>query len=421
MERIEMSTKDANKAIVIGQILEKKLSQKEAAIRLKLSTRQIRRLTRRVQLQGPLAVVHKGKGRSSYRKISDTMRHKILGLLEEKYPDFGPTLAAEKLYEIEGIKISNEYLRKLMISSGKWKAKQKRIVIHQQRNRRAQYGELIQIDGSHHAWFEDRAPKCVALVFVDDATSRLQKVYFCSSENLHNYFFAMHEYVQQYGCPLETYTDRHSVFTINHMRGGEKKGQTQFARMLYDLNITQNLANSPQAKGRVERMNRVLQDRLVKEFRIANISSINEANAFMNKYITDYNKKFAKPATLEADRHRELTSEQKGNLEYIFAIQDNRKVSKALTVQYENAVYAISQVRAIRTLRKRGVKVYELLNGDVKMFSDNRELAINILEYTQKDRKDISRKELDTKLDHYLHMATRITNDTNNINNQPFC
>ncbi|KRT56663.1 Integrase core domain, partial [endosymbiont of Ridgeia piscesae] len=374
-----------------------------------------------VHLQGPLAVVHRGRGKPSKRKHSKVFTDQALKLPQGKYNDFGPTLAAEKLASIDAIKVSNEWLRRLMIKNGLWRAKTKRIVVHQLRNRRPQYGELIQIDGSHHAWFEKRGAKCVALVFVDDATSKLQAVHFCPTEDLRGYFAAMSAYVKSYGCPKEIYTDKHSVFTVNHMRGGENKGQTQFARMLQNLNIKQHLANSPQAKGRVERMNRVLQDRLVKEFRMANISDIDADNAFMPRFIEQFNRKFAKPAVEDTDGHIALSEEQVEALEYIFSIQEKRQVSKALTVQYNNAIYVISQIRAIRTLRKRGVTVYEKLNGNIKIFSDKQELVADLLEYVDNYHKPLSRKELDIELDQHIHMSQQVPNCTESKNQLPSC
>jgi len=412
-----MSEKDANRAIVIGQALEKQITQKEAATRLNISTRQVRRLIKRIKQQGPLSVVHKGRGKPSKRKFTQDMIKQVLELIKEKYYDFGPTFAVEKLAAIDGVKISREWLRQILLEYGLRKARHRRQVIHQPRTRRPQYGDLIQVDGSHHAWFEARGPKCVALVFVDDATSKLQAVHFCESENLIGYFTSMKAYVENYGCPQEIYTDKHSVFTVNHMRGGEQKGKTQFARMLKELNIKQHLANSPQAKGRVERMNGVLQDRLVKELRMANISTIDNANAFMPEFIMNYNKKFAKPAQSEINSHSALPvyCDAKA-IENIFSIQEPRKVSKALTVQYKNAVYVINQIRAVRTLRKRGVMVHERINGDIKMFFGEQELAIEFFEYADNYHQPMSRKELDIQLDHNKYKETTPANDMHNTN-----
>lgn len=394
-----MSKKELNKAMIIGLVLDKRISQIEAAERLQISTRQIKRLVKRVRLQGPESLIHGSRGKKKPLKYCSKIQVKILDLIKSKYRDFGPTLAAEKLEEIDNINVSVEWLRQFMMKKGLWRAKQKKIQIHSPRARRKCYGELVQIDGSHHAWFEDRGPKCVALVFVDDATSRLQTVHFCKTEDLKNYLIATKSYLEAYGCPKEIYTDKHSVFTVNHMRGGENKGKTHYAKVLSAFNIKQHLANSPQAKGRVERMNRVLQDRLVKEFRMAEISDIDAANAYMSKFIDKYNIKFAKPAKAAHNHHILLTEEQKNNMNYILAVKEYRKVSKALTVQYQNKIYVINNIRAVRTLRKKGVIVYAMLDGSIKIYCDDKELSIDFLEYADNYIASISRKELDIELD----------------------
>ena len=399
MEIIAMSKEELNKAMVVGQAIDKKITQKEAALRLNLSIRQIKRLAKKIRAKGPQSIAHKSRGNPKTLKYCIDVQNKVFNLLQEKYPDFGPTLAAEKLKEIDGINVSNEWLRLLMIKRGLWRAKQKRPPIHNPRTRRARYGELIQIDGSHHAWFEGRGPKCVALVFVDDATSHLQIVHFCETEDLKGYLTATKAYLEQYGCPKEIYTDKHSVFTVNHMRGGENKGKTHYAKVLSAFNIKQHLANSPQAKGRVERMNRTLQDRLLKEFRLNNISTIEDANEFMPKFIVKYNNRFAKKAKEDIDAHLLLTKEKLDNLDEILAFKEHRSVSKAMTVQYQNKIYIINQVQAVRTLRKQGVTVYEMLNGDIRMFSRSQELAIEFFEYADNYIAPVSRKELDIQLD----------------------
>jgi len=413
MSRVTMSKTELDRTIVIGQVVAKQLPQAKAALMLGLSTRQIKRLVRRFKREGPHALCHRGRGKPSHRQYPKDLIEKVLAHLRTTYVGFGPTLAAEKLKEQERLVVSREWLRQLMIQEGLWQAKTKKHnKIYYPRARRARYGELVQVDGSHHAWFEDRGPKCVALVFVDDATSRLLQVYFCHTENLQGYLEALKRYVLHWGIPQELYTDKHAVFTVNHMRGGEQKGETHFAKTLKQLNIKHHLANTPQAKGRVERMNRVLQDRLIKEFRLNNISSISDANAFMPTFIEDYNRRFAKPAQSPENKHLSLTDGQRLSLEDIFAIEEKRRVSKALTVQYENKVYAIGQVRAIRTLRKRGVMVRKYLNQNIKMFFDGQPLDIKLLEIDHNYKAPLSRKELDIQLD-YNHITQQMDKDNN--------
>ena len=398
-----MSNKELNKAMVVGLVIEKKITQKEAAKRLSLSTRQIKRLVKKIRSEGPSSIAHGSRGKPKPHKYCINIQNKIVSLIQEKYYDFGPTLAAEKLKELDGIQVSNEWLRTLMIKRGLWRAKQRRMPVHSPRARRPRYGDLIQIDGSHHAWFEERGPKCVVLVFVDDATGRIQTVHFCPSENLKGYLVATKSYLEQHGCPKEIYTDKHSVFTINHMRGGEQKGKSHYAKVLSEFNIKQHLANSPQAKGRVERMNRTLQDRLLKELRLNNICTIEAANDFMPKFIEKYNTQFSRVPKEAINSHLLLTQEQIDNMDRILAIKEHRRVSKALTVQYLNRIYVINQVRAIRSLRKQGVMVHEMLNGEVKMFFNDTELAIEFFEYANNYIPSTSRKELDIELDSQEH------------------
>jgi hypothetical protein len=227
-----------------------------------------------------------------------------MALVKECYPDFGPTFAVEKLFEYHRIKLSNETLRKWMIEEHLWISKKKRNHIHPQRPRREYFGELIQIDASHHRWFEDRADKCALIVFIDDATSKITSLNFCPSECLEGYFSALEIHVKKYGRPLSLYSDRHAIFG-----GSDRIHHAQFIRALKELKIESILARSPQAKGRVERLNQTLQDRLIKEMRLRNISTIDEANRYLPKFIEEFNEKFSKKPRGQFDAHRPLDSD----------------------------------------------------------------------------------------------------------------
>jgi hypothetical protein len=218
-----------------------------------------------------------------------------VSILRESYADFGPTLAAEKLEARRGIQVSRETVRRLQIDAGLWIPRKLRPPkVQQPRARRACLGELIQIDGCEHRWFEDRAPMCTAIVYVDDATSRLMVVRFAGSESTFAYFEATREHLERYGKPLAFYSDKASIFRVNRADAASGPGYTQFGRALYELNIDGICANTAAAKGRVERVHLTLQDRLVKELRLQDISSIEAANAFMPRFIEDYNARFAK-------------------------------------------------------------------------------------------------------------------------------
>ena len=256
---------------------------------------QVWRLLKAFRAEGALGLISKKRGRPSNRKTATAVRAAALWIVRHNYADFGPTLAAEKLAEEHGFSFSSETLRKWMIADGLWldrKQRQKRI--HQPRSRRDCVGELVQIDGSEHWWFEDRGPQCTLLVFVDDATSRLMHLQFVESESTFAYFHAARAYLEAWGKPIAFYSDKHGVFRVNHPGALGGDGMTQFGRALHALNIDIICANSSPAKGRVERANRTLQDRLVKELRLAGAATLAEGNALLPAFMADYNARFAK-------------------------------------------------------------------------------------------------------------------------------
>ncbi len=265
--------------------------------------------------------------------------NKARRLLRARYYDFGPTLAAEKL-AIEGVALSVETVRQLLIREGLWKARRvRRVVIHQLRERRARLGELVQIDGSPHAWFEGRAPKCTLLVFVDDATSRLMYLQFVDAETTFNYFAAVRSYLTQFGKPLAFYSDKFGVFRVNMPNPLSGTGLTQFGRALKELDIELICAHSPQAKGRVERANQTLQDRLTKELRLRGICSLAQANAYLPEFITAYNARFAVAPRSTESAHRSLGKGE--DLDRILTLCERRTLSKNLTLSYNNVIYQI--------------------------------------------------------------------------------
>jgi hypothetical protein len=231
-----------------------------------------------------------------------------LALIAKRYPDFGPTFACEKLREAQGFDLSVATVRRLMTAAGFWIPRKLRPPkVHQPRNRRSCLGELVQIDGSDHRWFEERGPSCTLLVFIDDATSRLMTLHFTQIESTFSYFEAMEHYLSAHGKPVALYSDKFSVYRVNANNYEEKtfgKGITQFGRACFELNIDTWCANSSQAKGRVERANLTLQDRLVKELRLREIDSKEAANAYAPSFIADYNARFAKPPRSAHDAHR---------------------------------------------------------------------------------------------------------------------
>ncbi len=318
---------DVNRLRILQDVIDRRLTTRLAATRLEISDRHCRRLLERYREHGPLSLVNRRRGQPGNRQLMPGLAERALRIIRERYADFGPTLACEKLAEVHGLYLAKETVRKLMTQAGLWIPRKLRPPrVHQPRPRRACTGELIQIDGCEHRWFEDRGPACTLLVYVDDATSRLMQLLFVSSESTFTYFEATRGYLERYGKPLAFYSDKASVFRINNKQATGGDGQTQFGRAMNELNITGICANTSSAKGRVERAHLTLQDRLVKELRLRGISTPEAANAFAGEFMADYNRRFAKPPRHDFDVHRPLGNNE--NLAATFTWREQRKVSK---------------------------------------------------------------------------------------------
>lgn len=305
---ITMSQKELNRLKTVQQIRDNQLRVVEAAALLGLSRSQVHRMLQAFDRLGATGLVSGKRGRPSNRRYGEDFRNDVLDIVRTYYRDFGPTLACEKLIERHQLSVSKETLRQWMTAAGLWTSRRERKrQLHQPRGRRDCFGELIQIDGSHHWWFEERGPKCALLVYIDDATGKLLHLRFAGSENTFDYFQATKAYLQQWGKPLAFYSDKHGVFRSLHPSKQDRtSGLTQFGRALYELNIDIICANTPQAKGRVERANRTLQDRLVKELRLRGIDTIEAANAYAPEYIADFNGRFGKEPRNPKDMRRHL-------------------------------------------------------------------------------------------------------------------
>lgn len=364
---IEMSEKERGRGHVIRLVVEKMLRQREAAERLGVSVRQVKRLVRVWRARGDAGLVSKQRGRVSPRRTQAETRMKIETLLREKYSDFGATFAAEKLAELENISVSHETVRQIQIKLNLWKPKsRKEKHNHPPRSRRPRFGELVQIDGSPHDWFEGRAPRCNLTVFIDDATSRLIALHFSPTETTKAYLTALKQYVLKHGTPLAFYSDRHGIFRVNAKDAVSGDGKTEFNRVTDRLKIEQICAHTPQAKGRVERANQTLQDRFIKEMRLRNISSIAEAEAFIPKYIEMWNKKFAKPSKDATDAHRPWTGSEKA-LDDALARREDRVLSKALTFRCDGTMYCVKTSGPGTALRGAKVTLYHLVNGTMEV------------------------------------------------------
>lgn len=357
-----MSERELNRIEVLSQVTQGRMTAVTAANVLGLSRRQVHRLLKTFQADGPAAIRHKARGRASNNRIDPAVRDFAVTLVRETYIDFGPTLAAEKLEEDHGLKISRETLRKWMQDAGIWLSRKHRRTFHQPRLRRECYGELIQIDGSDHHWFEDRGPSCTLLVFIDDATSTLMHLEFVKSESTLSYFGALEAYLHAHGRPVAFYSDKHTVFRVASQGAKSGHGMTQFGRVLNELNIEILCANSSQAKGRVERANRTLQDRLVKELRLAGISDMEAANAFLPVFMERYNARFAKAPRRLDDLHRTLNVEP-DRLADILCFRDERYVSQQLAFSYQRLRIILQENEITRGLPGKYVDSYEFPDG----------------------------------------------------------
>ena len=390
----------SNKELLRLEIMEKlrcgSLNQSQAADILRISIRQVKRLVRAFKNKGAKGLISQKRGVKSNHRLPEEVQKEVLGLILEKYGDFGPTLSHEKLLEVHRIKISVGSVRNLMISHEVWQPKKiKKKRIFQLRPRRPQEGELVQADGSEHAWFEERGPKCTLLVFIDDATSALKELRFVPSESVFSYFDATRNYIEKHGRPLAFYNDKHGVFRVNKDGALSGTGITQFGRAMKELDIRLIYANTPQAKGRVERSNRVLQDRLVKELRLQNISRIEEANAFIPMFIEKYNRRFAVIAQNSTNAHRPLLKTQ--NLDQIFTIKQERHLSKNLTLQYKNTIYQIISDRQSYALRGAKVMVGEDREGKIRLLYKGNELDYCIYHLQEKQADVIEAKLLEAE------------------------
>lgn len=337
----------ADRLAVITKLVEGEITTQMASIRLGIGTRQVRRLVERFSESGAVGLVSRQRGKASNRQLLPGVAQTAIVALREHYADFGPTLAQEKLLERHGMVLSVETVRKLMIQDGLWKTREQNLPrIHQPRTRRECLGDLVQIDGSLHPWFEGRARPCSLLVFVDDATGLLMHIHFAPTESALSYFAATHRYISKHGKPHTFYSDRAGVFRA--LRRGADETRTQFHRALDELNINLIFASSAEAKGRVERMNRSLQDRLVKELRLQGISTMDEANEWSESFVNDYNDRCGQQPSRDLNLHREVARNEDLNL--ILAWKEERKLTTKLTVQNGDWIYVLKDTPAAREL-----------------------------------------------------------------------
>ena len=393
---LTMSIEEIKRCEILKMADEKKITQREGAIRLSVTERHFRRLLHRYRKKGAAGIISGHRGRVSSNRTPKEKQEKILNKRKADYQGFGPTLASEKLLERDGIKVSKETVRQIMITAGLHQPKlRKKDKARPLRERRPRRGELVQIDGSYHAWLEDRAEKACLLVFVDDATSEILAAEFVERESYLTYARLCKRYFRQYGLPEAFYADRFGVFRVNHSNVTTTEAETMFERALKDLGIELICAGSPQAKGRVGRANQTLQDRLVKEMRLAGINNYQQANAFLVGYLPIYNHKFAVQPASPIDSHEPLRPEN--DLDWIFTKKTQRILSKDLSFQYERVIYQIQTDRPAYALQGREVTVLENDLGKLKVVLGQEQLEYKRF-YRQPKRnklaagKDIERR-----------------------------
>jgi transposase InsO family protein len=358
-----MTMQEWDRAEMIGACARGEITVAIAAQRLQITARQVLRLRQRFAEGGAGAMASRHRGKPSNNQLEEGLAKKALALVLAEYDDFGPTFACEKLRDEHNLILSKETLRQLMIGVGLWTPRAvRRAALHQPRERRPCRGELVQIDGSRHDWFEGRSAVCTLLVYVDDATGELLQLYFADTESTTSYFEATRRYIGQHGKPQAFYADRAAVF---RSAVATNDTCTQFQRALDQLGIELICAKTPQAKGRVERANRVLQDRLVKELRLDGIDNIEAANAWCETYVARYNERFARAPVSELDKHTPLHIED--DLELILTNRETRKLTKQLTLQHASRMLLLNDTLDARSLIGQPIAIHTYADGRVEL------------------------------------------------------
>jgi len=359
---LTMSQRELKRLHIIRKAIDKRLKQREAAEVLELSQRQIRRLVKRVREESDKGIIHRSRGRQSHRAISEKIKSKALSLCRGIYAGFNPTFASEKLFERNKIKIGRETLRQWFIAEGIAYEKRKARPHRRWRQRKAHCGQMVQMDGSHHDWFEGRSPECVLMGYIDDASNRVY-ARFCEYEGTMPAMSSFKLYALKYGLPQSVYLDRHPTYKGSKKPTIEdellnRQALSQFGRALEELGVHLIHAQSAPAKGRVERLFKTFQDRLIKEMRLRGLKSIAEGNEFLNHYLPVFNKRFNVVPLENEDLHRPLP---KGiELDKIFSIRTPRALRNDFTVAHEGKLYQVED-----NIRSKEVFVEERINGSL--------------------------------------------------------
>jgi len=375
-DKVLMSVKELRRLHVIHQVIEKKVTQGTASGLLGLTDRQIRRISQRVQELGEKGIAHRSRGKPSNRQIDPQTKVKALGLYEKQYGDFGPTLAAEKLRERDRIPISDETLRLWLLEAGIDHFKRRKRPHRQWRERKTHRGELVQMDGSHHKWLEDRGPACVLMAYIDDASGRVYAQFY-AYEGTIPAMDSFKRYIKRHGLPLAVYADKHTTYkspaepTIEEQLEGQEP-MSQFERAVSELGVEMIHAHSPQAKGRIERLFGTFQDRLIKEMRLAGITTMEEANRFLGGYLPIYNRRFTIRPAQSADLHRPIP--KRYDLDRTLCIKTERALRNDFTVAHNRTLYQIQD-----NLRAHRVTVEERLDGSLRITHQGQRLRCHVI------------------------------------------
>lgn len=390
MKYIPMSQKELDQYEIVQKAIRKEITTEKAGELLKLSERHIYRLKAGVKKHGAKALVHGNRGKSGNRSMPQQDRDAITKLLHKYYDDFGPTFAAEKLEEDHGIKRDPKTVRSIMIAEGLWKPEVKKKSKHRSwRQRKAAYGEMQQFDGSYEYWFEDRGPKCCLLASIDDAKGSVTHAKFVEDEGVVPVFTFWKEYMLLHGKPRLIYLDKFSTYNMNMEYAKENHDlKTQFERALSELRVEKITAHSPEAKGRVERLFKTLQDRLIKEMRLRGISNMEEANAFLEEYLPRFNAMFAVEADSKADLHKRLSAAEKKKLDAIFSRQYTRTVNNDYTISYNSTWYQLTEKQPATVFARDKVVMEERLDGSVYIRLRGRYLNYKIIPKRQKKKAE---------------------------------
>jgi hypothetical protein len=385
-ETITMTRQEAERLLIINNLIEKRINGTDASKQLGLSVRQTRRLKQRVIKLGPKGIIHSKRGKASSRSLDHNLVKEVKIHLHEKYHYFTPTMACEHLLNEDGIKLCIETVRRLMISEGLWIGKKRKVSEYRcQRERRDNFGEMEQFDGSYEHWFHGVNEEQCLLGSIDDATGKITKAVFEKSEGIIPVFSFWKGYIKEYGKPISIYLDKFATYKVNHKNAEDNKELlTQFEKALRELDILPITANSPQAKGRIERLWKTLQTRLIKEMRYRKIKTIEEANCFLkNEFVPWFNKKFAVVPKDKTDLHKKNDAD----LEEVFSIKKERTIGNDFVVRYENSYYQLEQIQPLTVLKRSKVIVETRINGEVKI--KQRGKYLNFFTLPEKPKREI--------------------------------